>query len=156
MKIKWPQFIILIFGMHCIACAQKMEPVSLWPPVEPHETGYLRVSEIHSLYYEISGNPQGKPVFGLHGGPGGSCGPEMRRYFNPEVFRIVLHDQRGAGRSRPFAETKENTTWHLVEDIETLRKHVGADKIILFGGSWGSTLALAYAETYPDHGERAV
>lgn len=151
MRQNRPFLIVLILGWRLAAFAQPGESISLWPPIEPHETGYLEVSDIHELYYEISGNPQGKPVFGLHGGPGGSCGPDMRRYFNPEKFRIILHDQRGAGRSRPFAETKENTTWHLVEDIETLRKHVGADKIILFGGSWGSTLALAYAEAYPEH-----
>ena len=151
MKGAWRNLILIGFGLSTISCAQQEKSISLWPPIESYEQGYLKVSDIHELYYEQSGNPDGKVVFGLHGGPGGSCGPDMRRYFNPDVFRIVLHDQRGAGRSRPFAETEENTTWYLVEDIETLRKHVKADKIILFGGSWGSTLALAYAETYPEH-----
>jgi proline iminopeptidase len=151
MKIKGIFLSLLLFGLNILSCAQPGESTALWPPIEPFETGYLKVSDIHELYYEISGNPDGKPVFGLHGGPGGSCGPEMRQYFNPDVFRIILHDQRGAGQSRLFAEIRENTTWHLVEDIETLRKHVTADKIILFGGSWGSTLALAYAEIYPEH-----
>ncbi|NQT25140.1 prolyl aminopeptidase [candidate division KSB1 bacterium] len=151
MKRNWTSLILFIFGLSFVSCAQQKESITLWPHIEAYEIGYLKVSDIHELYYELSGNPDGKPVFGLHGGPGGSCSPEMRQYFNPDVFRIILHDQRGAGQSRPFAETNENTTWHLVEDIETLRKHVNADKIILFGGSWGSTLALAYAETYPEH-----
>jgi len=123
----------------------------LWPPIEPYETGYLVVSDIHKLYYEVSGNPDGKPVFVLHGGPGGSCRPAMRQFFDPGKFMIVMFDQRGAGRSKPYAEIKENTTWDLVEDIEKLRTHLAVDAMMLFGGSWGSTLALAYAETYPEH-----
>ena len=125
--------------------------VPYYPPIEPYDTGHLHVSELHTIYYEICGNPKGETVFVLHGGPGGGCSPLMRQYFDPEKFRIVLHDQRGAGRSKPYAEIRENTTWDLVEDIETLRKKTGSDDILLFGGSWGSTLALAYAETYPDH-----
>jgi proline iminopeptidase len=123
--------------------------ITLWPEIEPYRTDYLRVSDIHKIYYELCGDPEGKPVFVLHGGPGGSSSPYMRRFFNPEKFLIVLHDQRGAGQSTPPAEIRENTTQHLVEDIERLREHLGAGKIILFGGSWGATLALAYAETYP-------
>jgi len=125
--------------------------ISLWPEIEPSKTDYLRVSDLHEIYYELCGNPQGKPVFVLHGGPGAGCSPYYRRFFNPDKFLIVLHDQRGAGRSRPFAELRENNTQNLVEDIEKLRKHLGLGKIILFGGSWGSTLALAYAETYPQN-----
>ncbi|HKH48408.1 MAG TPA: prolyl aminopeptidase [Thermoanaerobaculia bacterium] len=127
------------------------EPSSpLFPEIEPYDSGYLRVSEIHELYYEQSGNPEGKPVFFLHGGPGSSASPAARRFYDPKKFRIILHDQRGAGRSRPFAELRENTTQNLVEDIERLRRHLKIDdKILLVGGSWGSTLALAYAEAHP-------
>jgi proline iminopeptidase len=123
----------------------------LWPESKSYIRGFLKVSEIHTLYYEQSGNRAGKSVFVLHGGPGGSCSPYMRRFFNPAKFRIVLYDQRGCGKSTPFAEIKENTTQLLVQDIERLRKHLNLDKIILFGGSWGSTLALAYGQTYPEH-----
>lgn len=125
--------------------------VELWPPIEPFHGNYLQVSDMHKIHYEMCGRRGGKPVFVLHGGPGGSCSPYMRRFFNPDKFLIVLHDQRGAGKSKPYAEIKDNTTQLLVEDIERLRNHLKLDKIILFGGSWGSTLALAYAETYPEH-----
>jgi proline iminopeptidase len=124
-------------------------PGSLWPELEPYETGYFKVSDLHEIYYELCGNPQGKPVFMLHGGPGGGSSPRMRRFCDPAKFLIVLYDQRGAGKSRPFAEIRENTTRDLVRDIETLRGHLRLEKIILFGGSWGATLALAYAEAYP-------
>ncbi len=127
------------------------DAVSLWPEIEPYQSGFLKVSDIHDVHYEVCGKQCGRPVFVLHGGPGGGCSPYMRRFFNPEKFCIVLHDQRGAGKSTPSAEIRENTTQHLVEDIERLRKHLGLKKIILFGGSWGSTLALAYGQTYPDH-----
>jgi len=123
----------------------------LWPEIKPFRTDHLQVSEIHRIYFEECGNPEGKPVFVLHGGPGARVSPYYRRFFNPEVFHIVLHDQRGTGLSEPFLELRENTTPHLVEDIEALRLHLGCDDIILFGGSWGSTLALAYAETYPEN-----
>lgn len=123
----------------------------LWPNINPHQTNFLKVSQIHKIYYEVCGSRTGKPVFVLHGGPGGSSSPYMRRFFNPNKFMIVLHDQRGAGRSMPLAEIKENNTQNLVEDIERLRVHLNVNKIILFGGSWGSTLALAYGQTYPDH-----
>jgi proline iminopeptidase len=127
------------------------EEMALWPEIAPYETGYLKVSGIHEIYYDVSGDAGGKPVFVLHGGPGGHTSPYSRRFFNPQKFMIVLHDQRGAGRSKPSGELRENTTQHLVEDIERLRKHLKCGQIILFGGSWGSTLALAYAETYPGH-----
>lgn len=126
-------------------------PSPLFPEIEPYDSGYLRVSDVHEIYYEQSGNPQGRPVFFLHGGPGGSAGPVSRRLYDPKKFRIVLHDQRGAGRSRPFADLRENDTRNLVEDIERLRRHLKIEeKILILGGSWGSTLALAYAEAHPE------
>ncbi|MBD3287251.1 prolyl aminopeptidase [candidate division KSB1 bacterium] len=142
--------ITLILGEYLLtSLAIAQHEISLYPEIQPFKTDYLKVSEIHKIYYELSGNPDGIAVFGLHGGPGGSSSPYMRRFFNPEKFLIVLHDQRSAGKSKPFADIRENTTQHLVKDIETLRKLLKLDKIILFGGSWGSTLALAYAEAYP-------
>jgi proline iminopeptidase len=122
----------------------------LYDPIEPFDTGRLKVSPIHELYYEQCGNLQGKPVVFLHGGPGGGISPEYRRYFNPDIYRVVLFDQRGSGKSTPHASLEDNTTWHLVEDIERLREHLGIRHWQVFGGSWGSTLALAYAETHPD------
>jgi len=121
----------------------------LYPPIRPYRTGRLRVSPLHELYFEESGNPRGKPVVFLHGGPGGGTSPAMRRFFDPKRYRIVLFDQRGCGRSRPHASLIDNTTWHLVEDIEQLRRHLGIERWQVFGGSWGSTLALAYAERHP-------
>ena len=121
----------------------------LYPRLRPYNTGRLRVSAIHELYYEESGNPRGKPVVFLHGGPGGGTSPEQRRFFDPKRYRIILFDQRGCGRSTPHASLIDNTTWHLVEDMETLRCHLGVDTWQVFGGSWGSTLALAYAQTHP-------
>lgn len=123
---------------------------SLYNPIEPFDTGRLKVSPVHELYYEQCGNPEGKPVVFLHGGPGGGVSPDYRRYFNPETYRIVLFDQRGSGKSTPHASLEENTTWHLVADIERLREHLKIKTWQVFGGSWGSTLALAYAETHPD------
>ena len=123
---------------------------TLYPPIEPYDTGTLGVSPVHTVYYEQCGNPEGKPVVFLHGGPGGGIVPEYRRYFDPKAYRVVLFDQRGSGRSTPHAELEENTTWKLVEDIETLRERLGVETWHVFGGSWGSTLALAYAETHPD------
>lgn len=120
-----------------------------YPPIEPYKTGFLDVSGGHSLYWEESGNPDGLPVIFLHGGPGSGTEPSHRCYFNPQKYRIVLMDQRGCGKSTPFSTLKENTTWHLVDDIELLRKHLKIAHWVVFGGSWGSTLALAYAETYP-------
>jgi proline iminopeptidase len=110
----------------------------------------LPVSELHQIYYEQSGNPAGKPVVVLHGGPGGGSVPFYRQYFNPQKYRIILFDQRGCGKSKPHAELQENTTWHLVEDIETLRQYLQIEQWIVFGGSWGSTLSLAYSQTYPE------
>jgi proline iminopeptidase len=124
----------------------------LYPPIEPLRSGFLQVSDVHEIYWEVCGNPEGLPVIVLHGGPGGTAGPRMRRFFDPERFYVLLFDQRGAIRSRPVAEWRDNTTQLLIEDINRLREHVGIDrKAILFGGSWGTTLALAYAETYPEH-----
>jgi proline iminopeptidase len=123
----------------------------IWPEIKPFQTGMLRVSALHEIYYELCGNSKGIPVFMLHGGPGGSCSPYMRRFCDPEKFLIVLHDQRGCGRSKPYGELRENTTQDLVQDIERLKIHLGLEKIILFGGSWGTTLALVYAETFPGH-----
>jgi proline iminopeptidase len=130
---------------------QTHRPGELFPVAEPLEMSHLKVSEIHSIAYGLFGNREGEPVFVLHGGPGAGCYPRLIQYFNPEKFFIVLHDQRGAGRSTPPGELRENTTWDLVEDIERLRKHLKIDgKMLVFGGSWGSTLALAYAEKHPE------
>jgi len=123
---------------------------TLYPEIEPRETGFLDVGDGHSLYWERSGNPAGKPVVFLHGGPGGGSSPDHRRQFDPARYDILVFDQRGAGKSTPHASLEANTTWHLVEDIERLRAMVGVDKWMVFGGSWGSTLSLAYAETYPE------
>lgn len=123
---------------------------ALYPPIEPHRTGTLDVGDGHRLRWEVSGNPAGKPVVVLHGGPGAGTNPTQRRHFDPDVYRIVLVDQRGAGRSTPFAETRANTTWHLVADLEALRQHLDIDRWQLFGGSWGCVLALAYAEAHPE------
>lgn len=129
----------------------KQRPMpKLYPPIEPYQEGTLAVSDLHTLYYEQSGNPDGKPVVVLHGGPGGGCIPEYRQYFNPEKWRIIMFDQRGCGRSLPYAELRENTTWDLVADIEKLRIHLGVENWVVFGGSWGSTLCLAYSQTYPE------
>jgi len=122
---------------------------SLYPEIEPYRTGRLAVDARHTLYWEECGNPQGKPVVLLHGGPGAGCNEKMRRFHDPAKYRIVLFDQRGAGRSTPHADLVDNTTWHLVADMEALREHLGIARWQVFGGSWGSTLALAYAETHP-------
>lgn len=123
---------------------------SLYPPIEPFDTGRLKVSDLHELYYEQVGNPNGKPAVFLHGGPGGGLTLDYRRYFDPSVYRVVLFEQRGSGRSTPHASIEQNTTWDLVADIERVREHLGIEGWLVFGGSWGSTLALAYAETHPD------
>jgi proline iminopeptidase len=122
--------------------------LTLYPEVFAYRTGKLKVSGLHELYFEECGTPSGKPVVVLHGGPGGGSNAIMRRYHDPSRYRIVLFDQRGCGRSTPHASLEENTTWHLVDDIERLREHLGIERWQVFGGSWGSTLALAYAETY--------
>ncbi|HET9484576.1 MAG TPA: prolyl aminopeptidase [Xanthomonadales bacterium] len=121
---------------------------TLYPEIAPYDTGMLKVSPLHTLYYEQSGNPDGIPAVFLHGGPGGGTSPKMRRFFDPARYRIVLFDQRGCGRSTPRAELAENTTQHLVADIERLRAHLGIERWLVFGGSWGSTLALAYAQAH--------
>jgi proline iminopeptidase len=122
----------------------------LFPAIQPARTWRFPVSDLHTLYLEESGNPQGVPVVFLHGGPGGSCEPGHRRFFDPESYRIILFDQRGAGKSRPHASLEDNSTWDLVSDIEKIREFLEIDRWVVFGGSWGSTLALAYAQTHPD------
>jgi proline iminopeptidase len=124
---------------------------TLYPEIEAYETGMLDTGDGHSVYWERCGNPKGKPAVFLHGGPGSGCGPQHRRLFDPARYCITLFDQRGCGRSKPHASLEANTTWHLVADIEKLREKMGVDKWLVFGGSWGSTLALAYAETHPEH-----
>ena len=122
---------------------------TLYLPVEPYDSGHIRVSPVHQLYYEQCGVPNGKPVVFLHGGPGAGLVPDYRRFFDPAAYRIILFEQRGAGRSIPHASLDDNTTWHLVQDIEQIREHFGVEQWLVFGGSWGSTLALAYAESHP-------
>ena len=122
---------------------------ALYPAIEPYHLGRLAVDAQHDLYFEQSGNPAGKPVVFLHGGPGGGTDPKHRRFFDPRRYRIILFDQRGCGQSEPFASLEDNTTWHLVDDIERLREHLGIERWQVFGGSWGSTLAVAYAEAHP-------
>jgi proline iminopeptidase len=126
-----------------------MSEAHLYPAIEPNRTGRLKVSDLHEIYWEESGNPDGRPVVFLHGGPGGGSDAKQRRFFDPAAYRIVLFDQRGCGRSTPHACLEENTTWDLVADIERLREHLGISRWSVFGGSWGSTLALAYAQTHP-------
>lgn len=129
---------------------QKRAAQYLYPPIDPFDQGMMSVGQGHRVYYEQCGNPDGIPVVVLHGGPGGGCSPSMRRYFDPSVYRVILFDQRGCGRSRPHASVTDNTTWHLVADIEMIRKELKIDRWIVFGGSWGATLALIYAQTHPD------
>jgi proline iminopeptidase len=121
----------------------------LFPEIEPYRTGWLKVSNTHGIYFEECGSPDGKPALMVHGGPGGGCNPSMRRYHDPARYRIILFDQRGCGRSSPHASLADNTTWDLVADMERLREHLGVETWQLCGGSWGSTLSLAYAETHP-------
>ena len=123
---------------------------TLYPPIEPYETGHLDVGDGHSLYWELSGNPDGKPAVFLHGGPGGGSSPEHRRQFDPQKYKVLVFDQRGCGKSTPYARLENNTTAELVADIEKLRELVGVDKWLVFGGSWGSTLSLAYAQAFPE------
>lgn len=122
---------------------------TLYPPIEPFASGMLDVGDDHTIYWERCGTPGGKPAVFLHGGPGGGCSPEQRQQFDPVLYDVLLFDQRGCGRSTPFADLEANTTWHLVADIERLRELAGHEKWLVFGGSWGSTLSLAYAETHP-------
>lgn len=123
--------------------------MDLFPKIRPYRHGYLYVGDGHELYYELCGNPNGKPVLFVHGGPGAGCSKGSRRYFNPKKWNIILFDQRGAGRSKPFCSTKANTTWKLVGDIRKVLQFLGVKRAFLFGGSWGSTLSLAYAIKYP-------
>ncbi|WP_204112556.1 prolyl aminopeptidase [Shimia biformata] len=129
---------------------QKSAVQYLYPPTTPFDQRMLEVGDGHTVYVEQCGNPQGVPVVVLHGGPGGGCSPAMRRYFDPAVYRIVLFDQRGCGKSTPHASVEANTTWHLVADIERIRATLGIEQWIVFGGSWGATLSLVYAQTHPD------
>ena len=128
----------------------------LYPEVDPFEVGYMSVGAGHEVYYELCGNPKGRPAVVLHGGPGGAINPTMRRFFDPKTWRVALFDQRGCGRSRPNASLDDNTTWTLVEDIERLRRKLGVESWTVFGGSWGSTLALAYAITHPERVDALV
>jgi proline iminopeptidase len=122
---------------------------ALYPQIEPFSTAFLQVSHVHTLHFEQVGAPDGLPVLCLHGGPGGGISPDMRRFFDPTLWHMILFDQRGCGQSTPHAEVQDNTTWDLVDDIERLRVHLGIEKWVVFGGSWGSTLALAYAIKHP-------
>jgi proline iminopeptidase len=134
----------------------RIHRADLWPDIAPFDSGYLQVDARHAIYYEQVGNPRGRPVLFLHGGPGAGAGAVHRRFFDPAAFRVVLFDQRGAGRSRPLGETAANTTPDLVADIEALRTRLGLARWLLFGGSWGSTLAIAYAQAHPDRVAGAV
>ncbi|MEL6831120.1 MAG: prolyl aminopeptidase [Pseudomonadota bacterium] len=124
--------------------------LKLYAPLEARRSGFLRVTDLHQIYWEESGNPNGIPVIALHGGPGGGSSPEMRRFFDPSVYRIILMDQRGCGKSTPHSELEDNTTWGLIDDIEQVREMLGIDRWVVFGGSWGSTLSLAYAVRHTD------
>jgi proline iminopeptidase len=127
-----------------------MTPRELYPPIEPFKSGMLDTGEGHQIYWELSGHPAGKPAVFLHGGPGAGCSPDHRRLFDPQRYCVLLFDQRGCGRSTPVASLENNSTWHLVADIERMRTMLGVDKWLVFGGSWGSTLALAYAQTHTE------
>jgi len=130
--------------------SQKSAAAHLYPSIDPFDQRMLDVGDGHKVYVEQCGNPHGMPVIVLHGGPGGGCSPAMRRYFDPNIYRIILFDQRGCGRSRPHARVTDNTTWHLVRDIELIRETFGIDRWLVFGGSWGATLTLIYGQTHPD------
>jgi proline iminopeptidase len=133
-----------------LAAQPSPAPRDWYPVPKPFAEGDLRVSDLHTIHYQLAGNPKGTPVFVLHGGPGGGSYPALRRYHDPRKWLVVVHDQRGAGKSTPHAEVRENTTADLVEDVEKLRRHLGVERMALFGGSWGSTLALAYAQSHPE------
>ena len=133
--------------MNCHA----VEPGKLYPQIEPFDKRFLNVGDGHRIFCEQCGTPDGVPVVVLHGGPGGGCSPSMRRFFDPQSYRVVLFDQRGCGRSRPHASVEANSTWHLVDDIERIRESLGIDKWIVFGGSWGAALGLIYAQRHAQH-----
>lgn len=135
---------------------QKRAVQYLYPPIDPFDQRMLDVGDGHQIYVEQCGEPNGIPVIVLHGGPGGGCSPAMRRYFDPKVYRVILFDQRGCGRSRPHASVAHNTTWHLVDDIEKIRRTLGIDSWCVFGGSWGATLSLVYAQAHPDRAMRII
>lgn len=135
---------------------QKRAVQYLYPPIDPFDQRMMDVGQGHRIYVEQCGNPDGIPVVVLHGGPGGGCSPAMRRYFDPSVYRVILFDQRGCGRSRPHASVTHNTTWHLVDDIEAIRTSLGIDAWCVFGGSWGATLSLIYAQTHPDRATHII
>ena len=128
----------------------------LYPEIKPYNTFKLQVSSLHNIHVEQSGNPNGKPVIFLHGGPGGGVESIYRQYFNPNKWRIIMFDQRGCGQSTPHAELEENTTWDLINDIEKIRENLNIDKWIIFGGSWGSTLGLSYSIMHPNRCERII
>ena len=138
------------------AAGQKRAGAHLYPPIDPFDQRVLDVGDGHRVYVEQSGRADGIPVVVLHGGPGGGCSPAMRRYFDPDVFRVILFDQRGCGRSRPHASVENNTTWHLVADIELIRETLGIDRWVVFGGSWGATLSLIYAQTHPERARALI
>lgn len=144
-------FFLLAILLAFAACSSEKQPEQSSLQTKPYKTGYLKVSDLHEIFYQLGGDPAGKPVMVLHGGPGAGCDAGYFHYFDLTKFHVILHDQRGAGQSKPYAELKENNTQNLVEDVEKLRQFLGLEKVILFGGSWGSTLALAYAETYPQN-----
>lgn len=135
---------------------QKRAVEFLYPPIDPFDQRSIDMGDGHRIYMEQCGRPDGIPVLVLHGGPGGGCSPAMRRYFDPSVYRVILFDQRGCGRSQPHASVVNNTTWHLVSDIEAIRTALGIDRFILFGGSWGATLALIYAISHPERVRQLV
>lgn len=143
--------LLFVCFSNVIECEETTPLRTFYSPIEPHKTGFLQVDQEHNLYWEESGNPSGKPILFIHGGPGIGTHPNNRRFFDPQYYRIILFDQRGCGKSTPFSSLNNNTTWHLVEDIEKLRHHLQVDKWILFGGSWGSTLALSYAIKHPEN-----
>jgi proline iminopeptidase len=135
---------------------QKRAVEYLYPPIDPFDPRVMDMGDGHRIYVEQCGNPEGVPVLVFHGGPGGGCSPAMRRYFDPSHFRVILFDQRGCGRSRPHASVASNTTWHLISDVEAIRTALGLEQVIGFGGSWGATLALAYAITHPSRVSQLV
>lgn len=150
----WKRHGVILLAMpdQPLSTSLAKDPVTwLYPPIEPYDTGRLKVSPLHEIYFEQSGDPSGKPVVFLHGGPGGGSDEKQRRFFHPEIYRIINFDQRGCGKSTPYASLEANTTWDLVDDIEKLRRHLGIARWQVFGGSWGSTLALAYCQTHPEN-----
>lgn len=156
MRMETRAVLTLAFVLTASTPSRAQRYYDYFPEIEPFRAGLLKVSGRHEIYYELSGDPLGQSVMVLHGGPGGGSYPSLRRYHDPKRYQIILFDQRGAGKSQPKSETRENTTDDLVEDMEKLRKELDIDKMQLFGGSWGSTLALAYAEKYPQHVDSMV